>query len=84
MTDVKKKSDLVANMAYEHCRAGKVLSKGHQTIDRHRRTHIIQEDEKGKKRTEIIVDPKKGETIKIDFDEKGKKISEEIINLGGE
>ena len=52
----KVPSEMLAAVEYEHRRAGKLVSRGRQRIDRHRRIHYIQEDEKGRRLGEVICD----------------------------
>jgi len=53
----KKVQDLLACVEYEHRKKnGTLVSRGKQTIDRHRRVHIIQEDGRGRRIGEVIFD----------------------------
>ena len=56
MSDVKKSQDISVAVEYEHRRAGKVVSRGKQRTDRHRRVHYIQEDAEGRRLGEVICD----------------------------
>ena len=50
----EKKQEVLAAVEYEHRRAGKVVSRGRQRIDRHNRTHYIQEDAGGRRLGEVV------------------------------
>jgi len=52
----EKATDLTASVEYEHRRAGELISRGRQRIDRHRRVHFIQEDARGRRLGEVICD----------------------------
>jgi len=51
---MEKITDLKVSIEYEHRRAGKVVSRGRQRIDRHQCTHYIQEDAGGRQLGEVI------------------------------
>lgn len=54
---VEKVQDLLACVEYEHRnKAGDIITRGKQIIDRHRRVHVIQEDGRGRRIGEVIFD----------------------------
>ena len=52
----EKREDILASVEYEHRRAGRLVSRGKQRIDRHRRVHFVQEDANGRRLGEVVCD----------------------------
>lgn len=57
MPNGKKVQDIVPYLSYEHRKKdGSLVSRGFMSLDRRRRMHVIQEDNKGRRLGEVIFD----------------------------